>query len=328
MSDLSAQVFLILADKYGMKVAIFVLMSLICFSSNSAEVDQFTKRYEPLPDVTVLINNKANVFLKEAVVTANSTINGCDEIQFYELLKNYFSNHKNGKLVQYILYDQSLPRRRLKVGESIYADFSVFDGYLLGKKSADESEVALGPLIKYGPRTVGSDKFEHLFGRGFVYFKNYYFKKRSMDKVLSSGEMGEKTIYGGNILATGVYSYADLVANFNGMRFWNDIFSKRPDVLNNQNGPYVKCVNDRFVKVKDIDFRVYFDDGVDEAINCVRLATKKAAAKVRKRVSSLYPEIKLEYVCPMEPAKLQPLIKKYGDLAPRLINQNGHAKRD
>lgn len=311
-----------------MKVAFFVLIFLISTTSRSAEVDQFTKRYEALPDATHLINNKANLYLIEAINTANSTISGCDEIQFYEVLKNYFSNHKNGKLVQYILYDQELPRRRLKVGESIYADFSVFDGYLLGKKSADESEVALGPLVKYGPRTIGSDKFEHLFGRGFAYFQNYYIKKKKMDKVLSSGEFGEKTIYGGNILATGVFSYADLVANFNGMRFWNDIFYKRPDVLQEGHGPYVKCVNDRFVKVKNIDFRFYFDDGVDEAINCVRLATKKAAAKVRRRVSSLYPDLKREYVCPLEPSKLQPLMKKYGELAPRLINQSGHSKRD
>ena len=46
---------------------------------------------------------------------------------------------------------------------------------------------------------------------------------------------------------TGVMSYGDLAANFNGMRFWNHILGKRKDILNQDLGPYVKCKDRKWV---------------------------------------------------------------------------------
>ncbi|MFZ4715318.1 MAG: hypothetical protein ACOYL6_16465 [Bacteriovoracaceae bacterium] len=307
----------------------FLVLALLTSTwAFASEVDQFTKRYEPLEDVATIINAKANDYLELAIKAHNESSSTCDETKLYSELKVYFSNHKHGHLVRYILHDEALPKRRFKVKDSIYADFSVLDGYLLGKKSADESEVALGPLLRMGERTIGSDKFEHLFGRGFVYFTLYYLEGKNIDRVLSKGEFGERTVYGGTRLATGVYSFADLTANFNGMRFWNNMLSLRPDILGKSYGPYIKCKNDRYAKVKNIDFLEYFDDGFDEAINCSRFASGKAAKKLKAKLNELKNnDPDHEYTCPVDSSKIPALVEKYKEFAPRLINLEGHRKR-
>ncbi len=223
----------------------------------------------------------------------------------------YFANHMKGELIKDILETNDFPKRSIPLKESIYKYWSITDGVLLTLKGSGDSSVALSPMIQMGPQLTGVDKLEHMFGMGFKYFNRHYLKGVELEDILERGQFMEKTTLGGNIFETGVYSYADLSANFNGMRFWNHMLQKRDDVLGpGMNiGPYIKCNEGKWEIVQNnpIDFRNYIDISMDESINCSVMATKSGTKKFQKAMKELSPN----YTCPMDQAKLQAIKEKY-----------------
>ncbi len=301
-----------------MKKLIAPLALLMCASVYSAEVDQYTTRHLDLADSSEIVNSRANAHVRTALETLKDQ--GCQEDLLYSELRKAFANHKNGELTIHMLHAKNFPRSVIGLRESIYADWNSWDGYLLGRPAAAKSPLALGPLLNIDGVRVGTDKFEHLFGRGFMYFKRHYLKGHSLKRVFKFGIRGEKTIFGGNKLATGIFSYADLSANFNGMRFWNHILQLRDDVMADNQGPYVSCIDNKFVQVKDIDFRTYMDESMDESINCPKFASKKTMKKYLSRVEGM------GYTCPMSQQTLTDMMTKYGDFSHWILNEEGPGK--
>ena len=294
-----------------MKKALLGLM-LLSTSVMAGEADHYTYRLDPLADMSTVINQRANEFLQSAIDKANAK-GGCDETVLYSEMRTYFANHSTGKLVKFALHDNLVERRQINLKKSIYGDWKILNGYLMGKPSAAESPLALTPMIRIGDEVIGTDKLEHMFGMGFKYFNWHHIKGKNLRTVLKRGVFYEKTSLGGNILATGVFAYADLSANFNGMRFWNHVLQKREDVMGQNIGPYVTCNNDKFEAVKEnpIDFTKYVDKSMDESVNCSKFATKSAVRKVRKSLERLSEEYDVEFKCPMSMEDLQSMYDKY-----------------
>jgi hypothetical protein len=281
----------------------------------AGEADQYTGKQEPLADSLHELNLMANDYLAIALDELSQV--KCSqskdaEMVLYKKLQKYFANHSKGKLIKDIFYKEALFTRRIALKESIYKKWKIGNGYLMGRKKAATSPLALTPLLQLGREQVGADKLEHMFGMGFIYFKKHYLKGKKLHKVLKHGILREKTSLGGNILATGVFSYADLSANFNGMRFWNHMLQKRKDVMGQNLGPYVKCENERWVATENrIDFGKYIDASMDESINCSKFATKNGIRKYKKSLKRLSEKDGVEYSCPMSVAKLQKSYDKY-----------------
>lgn len=310
-----------------MKLSLFLSLMIYSQISFSAEADNFTARTLSLIDISGQLNTLANNYLKTAVDKVNLEGN-CDqgsksEELLYTELRNYFSNHSKGELVKNILYTENIAKNALPLKESVYGEWSPRDGYLLGRKKAATSPLALSPLIQVGDQIIGVDKLEHMFGMGFNYFTQYYSKGKSIKKILKGGIFKEKTVLGGNILATGVFSYADLSANFNGMRFWNHVLLKKDDILGTQNnlGPYVSCVGNKWqVEEKNpIDFKNYIDSSMDESINCSKFASKSGERKFRAAIS------KFANGCPVDASKLKEMQIKYdaSNIFHFIINDDG-----
>jgi len=275
-----------------MKTTILLTLLALSTSTFAAEADNFTAKFLNLSDSSGPVNKLANEYLNQAVAKLNSE-GECgqkdSEARLYEELKNYFSNHSKGELVKTILYRQTIAKTELPLKQSVYGEWTVTNGYLLGRKKAATSPLALSPLIQIGEQAIGVDKLEHMFGMGFSYFSQYYGKKKSIEHVLKVGILKEKTFLGGNILATGVFSYGDLAANFNGMRFWNHVLLKEDDILGREYnlGPYVTCENSKWTVVQEIDFRNYIDASMDESINCSKFASKSGEQKFKKAITAM-----------------------------------------
>lgn len=282
-----------------------LLLAFLSVSTASAsEIDSFTNRFEPLADVAPLIHQKANQALDETLRELEQS--GCDELALYKKLRVHFNSiHQQGKLVDFILHDPQVPRRTLKRDDSILRHHRVIDGQLIGRNSAAEGGFGIGSVVNFNGHLIGSDKFEHMFGQGFRYFKGHYLQKKTLRSFLGLGILKEKTLLGGNILATGVFSFADLVANFEGMRFWNHLLQRREDVLGENLGPVIACENNRWVKLKDIDFRPFISVAVDEGYHCSTLATSRAAHNVRAEVAAL------GLNCPLDQVELEAAQHKY-----------------
>ena len=138
------------------------------------------------------------------------------------------------------------------------------------------------------------------------------FKDKTLTDVLKNGIFREKTVLGGNMVATGVFSYGDLSANFNGMRFWNHMLQKRDDVLGFEYnaGPYVRCEAGKWKTTEfKIDFRNYVDASMDESINCRKLATKGGVTQSKTAMES-----RGFHECPRNAKLLEQMHAKYNIL--------------
>ena len=285
----------------------------------AAEADHFTVPEGQVADVTEAVNRLANEGLQAAIDDLNA-MGGCSDTReseelLYERLTEVFSNHKKGQLVRTII-SGDIPRTVIPLKESLYSEWKIWNGFLLGRKGAAKSPLALFPLVKIGDTVVGVDKLEHMFGMGLRYFKGHYFEEKPLVSVLKGGIFKEKTALGGNLFATGVFSYGDLSANFNGMRFWNHMLQKRDDVLGAQHniGPYLTCRAGKWVRNEErpIDFRNYVDATMQESMNCSKFATAggvrkfhEALARMRERDGSRV------YSCPENPALIDEAARKY-----------------
>ena len=163
---------------------------------------------------------------------------------------------------------------------------------------------------------------------GFRYFLRHHQRGEPLHNVFRIGISSEETVLGKSVFSAGIFSYGDLSANFNGMRFWNHVLQKSDDVMGKSFniGPYIECQNKYWKQVARVDLRNYFDWASDEGINWSRFATEKSAGKVRKQLLELTRRNKasqIAYKCPMDGRKLRDMVKKYGDFAPWFINAEG-----
>jgi hypothetical protein len=331
-----------------------LLLSLVASSLHSAEIDHFTHRNQHISDSTKVLNQKLNVYLNEALEMANylpktevtssqyrdlknnktvrfqgTAVMSCthkdaEEI-LYKKMRVYFSSHLNDNdFFNFYFKDDAVDRKTTDLKKSIYGEWEFFNGQLLASKKAAESGIGIAPIFKYDQIEMGTDKFEHFFSRGLSNFTRFYLKGMDFKTMMKKDMLMERTILGGNFLATGVFSYADLSANFNGLRFWNSVLQKREDFLGENNiGPFVRCndKNGKWEKVKDLDLRPFVDESWDEAVNCIMLSTKEAAEKVNVALE------RLNMTCPLVPNTFDRMVKKYGEIGAFLLNKHGIQKK-
>ncbi len=290
-------------------------LSILCLGMNihASEIDSFTLRYQPLEDSSQIINKKANDYLKKAVVAANQTSTSCSEkVLMEEIRKDFNILLNDGKLSKDIVSSEDIPKHTIERKDSIFKYHKVTDGYLLARPAADMDGIGMGTTLNFNGHYIGSDKFEHMFGQGYHYFKRFHRKGFSLKRVLLIGNANERLHLGGNRIATGVYTFGDLVANFQGMRFWNHLLQTRDDIFKENIGPYIDCVDEKWELVKEVDFRYYVDAGFDEAINCSAIISKNGFEGVTKSIEELEAaDPQNNYTCPLDPAALEDMKRKY-----------------
>lgn len=303
--------------KSHLLVVPFVAVRLL--SANAAETDTFTNRNEPLRDSSEIINQMANEDIKIVLGEVNNKDGQCDEKKLYKELRKYFSNHFSGKFVNDVINSSDVIKRPVTIENSVYREWHPWDGLGMGISAIRASGLTIASVVKIGNTQIGTDKFEHFFGQGFRNFKSYYLKNKSIAKIMHKEVEIEEIFLGGNKIGNGVFSYGDLSANFNGMRFWNHILQLRNDIIGTEDniGPYVVCENNKWIQIKGVDFRDYVDDSMDEAINCSKFPSKKTAQKFSREVH------KLGLSCPVDIKKVEELETKYGPVARWIINTKG-----
>jgi hypothetical protein len=313
----------------------------------SSEIDSFHGRFTELKDSTEPLNIKTNALFKNAIKRANekeaklANRHGrrrnneendentepvfCSERILYKSMRKNFRNHYTGKLNPWIIKSDKIDKVVVPVEESIYQDFRWFEAYVPGlfaRLFKDPSAM----LLRVGDILVGNDKFEHFMGSGFEYFDTHYLQKKDIKEALKIGWKAETGLLGAN--TTGVMAYADMFANFTGMRFWNHVLAKNTDILGpekeNNPGPYIKCVDKKWVQVKEMNWTNYIQHAMDEGINCSKFKNQVMTDAVLSRLGLLEYQFYKSYQCPMRPNELANAAVKYEKWKVYLINTDGH----
>ena len=167
--------------------------------------------------------------------------------------------------------------------------------------------LTISPTIRLYGSQFGLDKIEHFFQQGYGYYKIYEkdiaagaMPDAAAKKAVKWGKMTERTYFG--LLVSGVYSNADLVANYAGMKFYLGLTQPitigmvtRPAILSLKDGSW--AINDSAALHENL-IKPFLSEHLNEAINpsiyafnlypTVRRVVKNQACPEWRK---LYPEL-------------------------------------
>ncbi len=323
--------------------AVVLLLAACLFvaqAGRAAEIDSVTTRGVRLENSLGEINRIFNERIRQGIDKANARQDDiedldpdefCDEEVLYtELRKAIFQSFTAAWGLKGYELDQQLRKLlaaysySLSLNDSIYRDINYLEGFSLNLKE-------LSDVIDLNGHLVGLDKFGHFFAEGWRYFEMTREDGKTLAEALSWGRDQEEGVYG--YRTTGIFSYADLTANFHGYRFWNRILGKERDPLKKGIGrllekPYVGCelqIIDslRYLKIvraweprASFDFSAYVDGMWDEGNNCNSYADPVIESKVLVRIRDINPS----YRCPRLPQACIEAQEEYGPYAKQLLH--------
>ena len=136
--------------------------------------------------------------------------------------------------------------------------------------------LTISPTVKIYGFQFGTDKIAHLFQQGYTYYTKY---RRAAGKDLPPDEAAKKAIRWGKIteqtyfgtLVSGVYSNADMCANYVGMKFYQSLTHEikigeltRPPILVLEDGFWKMNKN---VELREILLKPFISNHFNEAFN-------------------------------------------------------------
>jgi hypothetical protein len=212
----------------------------------------------------------------------------------------------------------------LQLNDSIYRDIDYIEGFSLNLKE-------LSDIVNINGHLIGLEKAGHFFAEGWQYFEFTHFDGEKIEYALNWGKQQEAGKFG--YFTTGIFSWADLAANFNGWRFWNKVLLKQDDPLkgffgNLFNRPYISCDIQIIASIKNrkivrawefnnhFDLSDYIDGAWDEGNNCNSYADPIIENKVMSRIRDIDPEFK----CPLNAEYCMEAREKYGNFAKHLLH--------
>lgn len=301
------------------QLIVIISFSVITGKIYAAEVDSFTNRHE-LIDSRFVLNQVVNLWLEEAIAAANKKsifqsgdekgVNYCNQERLFDELEKKFTGFVIGKLESFVVGNPDFDVIIVDFENSIYRDFKFTESPTISLTRH------LAALLRVGDVYLGADKFGHFFTEGYAYYEIY--SDVNQYSALQFGDLSESTFYGE--LATGVFSYADLAANLNGLRFWNSILALKKDPLSAAavTQPYVQCIDNQWQLTKEFDWMQYVDPTWDESINCSAFEDDILLKKVQKRIA----QTSHGKSCPMVEVNLKVLEEKYGGILHHVYNSS------
>jgi hypothetical protein len=287
----------------------------------AAEIDSVTGRGQALGDASEALDRRIDRALRAGVERANETGSPCDEAELYARIREAIASPFIGhRLAEELNAAEELDTRRIRLDDSIYRDLTLIDAVSVHLKG-------LSSLLRLGDHVVGVDKLGHFLVEGWSYFDIAYLRGEGIDAALDWGEKTERTYFG--LYTTGIYSYADLAANFEGMRFWLRLVGGEPDPLRSGyffNRPYVSCgtrlfSRERYWQVnRRVRLRTWASGSWDEGVNCSRYANAEIAAGVARRIEERELADAAHYACPIVADACVDARERYGELAGRLLH--------
>lgn len=299
------------------------LVALLSLSVCGAEIDSVTGRNERLRNSLRPVNARLDAMLRAGVERANQRGRGCDEAYLYRSIRRSIAFPFIGHSVaEAFNRAEDLDSRRVRLRDSIYRDLGPFEAISVHLKN-------LSAVVRLDDDLVGVDKFGHFLVEGWKYFELAYLSGREagIERAIAWGESAERTYFG--LLTTGIYSYADLAANFEGMRFWLRILGHEKDPLEKGyffNRSYVRCKTrfwkrTQYWKVRRrVDLSDYANAAWDEAMNCSRYRNQEVAERIRARVRDREEFDARSYACPLDPRRCVKARERYGAQAAALLH--------
>ena len=224
------------------RVLLAIVLAVWAGGAAALETDQYTPPPRPLKDLGGEFDREVESILREVVATANarreehlkrtpawpevfrkSHLAKADQflseayvakLAFTGLSRNGTPQNRMEAFFRYGEFDPHTSLFKVRAGDSVYGSFR-----------RPITIQMLSPTIHLHRVYFGTDKLGHFFEQGYEYYAEYREElSRTRDerlatrKAIQHGVTQEKTYYG--LLVDGVYSNADLAANYAGFQFY------------------------------------------------------------------------------------------------------------
>ena len=216
------------------------------------ETDQFSNRDVEIADSTEILNQKVNESIEQIV---SNWEKDDDELAMVNAIyRELGGRHWVDKLERWAMNSDQVEKLDTPRYDSV---FSGLPWYALRVTTF----FGVGKTIRVNEQFIGSDKIGHFFSQGRKYYRRYR-KSVSESAAAEQSAYTESAIFGQ--LTTGSYSNADLVANYEGHRFYRSLFEDnivpgKPAILRWEIGSWIIQ--------REFDWADHVNEYWDEALN-------------------------------------------------------------
>jgi hypothetical protein len=271
----------------------FLCVVLLTQSLLSFETDQFNLPPAPLADIGDEVSDYTEENLREALGKINTKIaarqnclenrgKNCESAEKTRLGLNYLRSEeavarevfnllgaglipstKSGTWMNSHEFKAQPARYKASYSDSIY-------------RLVPTNYLTISPTVKLYGAEFGTDKIAHLFQQGYTYYTK---QKRGVEKGLAPNEAAKKAIRWGKTseqtyfgtFVSGVYSNADLAANYAGMKFYQGLTHEirigetvRLPIVQLKNG--VWTINEN-ISLRETLLKPFITNHLNEALN-------------------------------------------------------------
>ncbi len=189
---------------------------MLCATAYAFETDQFTHRPQQVADSQSLLDRKVNLDIGDSILGVTS--HDDKMVIVNRIYRKLGGLSAIGKIEHWTLQSDQIEHMSIPISESIYAGIPVWATRLTGL-------AGISPTIKVNDVLLGTDKLGHFFSQGRKFYVRWL-KMHSVAEAAKQSALTESAIFGQ--ILTGTYSNADLVANYEGFRFYRSLFEADP----------------------------------------------------------------------------------------------------
>ncbi len=289
-------IFMIRLQRYTSLLLLSLALLCHTFSVEAFETDQYELPPNSLADIGDEVSDQVEQKLHEAIDNLNAQIVKSEScLNQSAQLKDNSCNAAEAKVkLAYLRSNEAVARAAYDELGSGIPPFSIMETWMQQHHFQDQParykvvfwrsiflasplhHITLSPTINLYGSELGIDKIGHIFQQGYTYYEIYNralaagaTPDEARGKAIEWGQKTEATFYG--FLSSGVYSNADLFANYVGMKFYQGLTQDRnprmkthPPILVLKNGLW--AFNDQ-VKMREVLLRPWISDHLNEALN-------------------------------------------------------------
>ena len=216
------------------------------------ETDQFSNRTDPIADSTEVLNDKVN---KAIVSVAKKQRKDDDRMAFVNaIFRKLGSRFLVDRIEKWAIKSPEV--EKLKTGRYD----SVYSGHPIWAVRVTKL-FGVGQTIRVNDQLIGTDKLGHFVSQGRKYYRRFL-RFDSEEKAAKQSAFAEWAVFGQ--MSNGNFSNADVVANYEGHRFFRSLFEDdivpgKPAIL--------RWEGDSWIIQRQFDWADHVNEYWDEALN-------------------------------------------------------------
>ncbi len=258
-----------------------LLILLVPSLGGAYETDQFNNRMQVIDDSTSIMNQKVTLAIADTIMAWQGPRDDMKVVN--GIYQRIGGKHWVDKLERFAMESDEVARLNSSANDSIYHGHPVWATRVAFFFGVDET-ISINDVL------IGTDKFGHFLSQGRKFYKRWL-KVGDESKAAEHSAYTERAIFGQ--MTTGSYSNADLVANYEGYRFYRSLFED--DVVGNKPA-ILAWKQDHWIMQRPFDWSDHVNDYWDEALN-INHYDKLLYAHMKTRLLTLcddywsYPEL-------------------------------------